>query len=426
MASAWTESGIDWNDLSRSSIRDVVRELYIATSERDFWVRHFGSGGYATTDELNPIDYDATQIWRTKGQVGFILNALSNWLTPSSAPTQIGNDIDYAKRGYRGSFIDFESGSNYEYVNYGNDSGFLQDYYMPTMLGGIRSSTLIEEIQLGYKSFGKDELGNLETILSIDLSFLRAFDTNISFRFTYEMMETVFKVLNHLTFVRRCTWRNGGYSGKPAVVAISNFNTAKMLQGNDFEGDSFNQQRDNLYNSVNCYSSESIDFNPLVEITGYNVYNAPSESWTMRYGRDGSASFGSFDIDGLNGVNFGTDFFDHKSLIYNLDLEYDFFNDISYKAKFSLPSRPLGHTIRDNAITQLIDEQQGDITIEVDPNGSWVENSFGRIVDGEIPDSVQTAPEAYLGSVQGLFIEQNMPLINFNKEGFLKYYTETP
>ena len=56
MASAWIESGINWDDLSRASIRDVVRELYIAVSERDFWVRHFGSGGYAKIEELAPID----------------------------------------------------------------------------------------------------------------------------------------------------------------------------------------------------------------------------------------------------------------------------------------------------------------------------------------------------------------------------------
>ena len=421
MASAWTESGIDWNDLSRSSIRDVVRELYIATSERDFWVRHFGSGGYATTDELTPIDYDATQIWRTKGQVGFILNALSNWLTPSSAPTQSGNNTDYAKNGYRGCFIDFESGSNYEYTNYGNDSDFLQDYYIPTMLNGSRYTTLIEEIQLGYQSFGKDELGNLETVLNVDLSFLRAFDTNISFRFTYEMMETVFKVLNHLTFVRRCTWRDGGYSGKPAVVAISNFNTARMSQGGDFAGNSFEQKRNNLYNSVDCNSSISIDYNPLLRITGFSL-----NFWRMTYGINGGSSHGSFDVNGLDGANFGTDFFDHKSLIYNLDVAYDFFNDISYKTTFSLPTRPLGHTVRDNPITQLIDEQQGNIDIEVDPNGSWVENSFGRVVNGEVPDSVKTAPPSFGNTVDGYFIEQNMPLINFNKEGFLNYYTETP
>ena len=38
MASAWTESGIDWGNLQNYSPRDIVRELYIATSERDFYL----------------------------------------------------------------------------------------------------------------------------------------------------------------------------------------------------------------------------------------------------------------------------------------------------------------------------------------------------------------------------------------------------
>ena len=71
-----TESGFNWEDLSRSSIRDVVRELYIAVSERDFWVRYFGSGGFAEIGEIEPIDYDATQRHRTKDQVHFIVSAL--------------------------------------------------------------------------------------------------------------------------------------------------------------------------------------------------------------------------------------------------------------------------------------------------------------------------------------------------------------
>jgi|10_taG_2_1085330.scaffolds.fasta_scaffold46131_2 hypothetical protein len=434
MSSAWNDSGINWDDLSRTSPRDAIRELYIAVNERDYWVRYFGSGGYATLDELEPIDYNATQRHRTKSQIDFIVNALSNWLSDSSAPTQIVNDLDYAKNGYRGSFIDYSSGSNYEYVNYGNDSDFTTDYYVPNLLGGLRENTLIEEIQLGYDSFNKKEMGNLESQLNIDLSFIRAYDNHRSFRFTYQMMETVFKLLNFLTYTRRCTYRNAGFSGKPAVMAISNFNTAYMIQGNDFAGNSFNEQRDNLYNSVNCNSGQSIIFNPMLTITGYNRDSTiVSPNWTMQYGGSNRAcTFNEFNIIGLDGVSFETDFFDHKSAIYNLDLAWDAFAKKSYKTTFFIPTRPLGHTIRNNPFTQLINEtdggSNGDINIDVDPNGTWVENSFGRVVDGEIDDSVENVPsyETSPGGddAYGKFIEQNMPMINFNKEGFLKYYTE--
>ena len=426
MASAWTESGINWDDLSRTSIRDAVRELYIAVSERDFWVRHFGSGGYAKIEELAPIDYNATERHRTKDQVNFIVSALSNWLSESSAPRQIGNDTDYAKSGYRGCFIDFESGSNYEYTNYGNDSDFTGDYYPPRDRGGIRANTNIEEIQLGYNSFGKQEFGNLETLLGVDLSFIRAYDSNQSFRFTYDMMQDIFKVLNYLTFVRRVTWRNGGYSGTPAVTAISDFNVARMAQGAG--SDSFNAVRDGLYNNVNCNSNpDFLTFNPALWITGYNRGTSPNWDMNSDY-----CTFSNFDVLGLDGATFDTDFFEHKSVIYNLDFTYDFFKDISYKSTFSLASRPLGHTIRDNAITQLTNETDGgangNININVTPQGSWVENGFGRIVDGEIDDSVETAPSwpnsPSNDDLDGNFIEQCMPLINFNKEGFLKYYTE--
>ena len=360
------------------------------------------------------------------------MNALSSWLSDSTAPTQVGNDLDYAKLGYRGSFIDYENGSDYEYVNYGNDSDFTGKYYVPDLLdtSSTRVFTLIEEIQLGYKSFNKKEAGNLETLLNIDLSFIRAYDENISFRFTYEMMEAVFKVLNFLTYVRRCTYRNGGYSGRPAVMAISNFNTARMFQGNDFAGDSFDEQRDNLYNSVDCFSNQSIIFNSKLKIIGNNRESViVSPRWEMEYDE---CTFNEFNITGLDNVSFNTDFFDHKNAIYNLDFAWDPFADKSYKTTFFLPTRPLGHTIRNNPFTQLIDEtnggSNGDINIDVNPNGTWVENSFGRVVDGEIDDSVEDVPsyESSPGGddAQGNFIEQNMPMINFNKEGFLKYYTE--
>jgi len=299
------------------------------------------------------------------------------------------------------------------------------------MLGLGQENVLIEEIQLGYNSFGKQEFGNLETLLGVDLSFIRAYDSNQSFRFTYDMMQDIFKVLNYLTFVRRVTWRNGGYSGTPAVTAISDFNVALMIQGNDYVGsNSFNAQRDNLYNSVDCNSNpDFLTFNPSLWITGYNRDSNPNWDMNSEY-----CTFSNFNVLGLDGITFDTDFFDHKSVIYNLDFTYDFRNDISYKCTFSLASRPLGHTIRDNATTQLTNETDGgangDININVTPQGSWVENGFGRIVDGEIDDSVETAPSwpnsPGNDDLDGNFIEQCMPLINFNKEGFLKYYTEPP
>ena len=193
MASAWTESGINWDDLSRASIRDVVRELYIAVSERDFWVRHFSSGGNYKLNELPAIDYDATQRYRTKDQVDYICGTVNTWLGGLSTINYNNGDYDYSAT-YRGCMLDLDSTSNYSYDDY--------------VLNGFVSilPRKQEVLNLGWSTYDKSEGGSYENYIQADLSFLRSYDNNESFRFTYEMMEAVFKILTKMDYVRAYTF----------------------------------------------------------------------------------------------------------------------------------------------------------------------------------------------------------------------------
>ena len=122
MASGWTESGVDWDNLSSQSPRDVIRELYIAVDERNYWIKYFATGGYNTIDSLTPIDYDVTQRHRTKDQIDYILSTIKKWLRSTTDFRGNNDDIDVLSSVYGGCFIDYESGSDYTFDKYGRES----------------------------------------------------------------------------------------------------------------------------------------------------------------------------------------------------------------------------------------------------------------------------------------------------------------
>jgi len=416
MASAWAESGINWDDLSRTSIRDAVRELYIAVSERDFWVRHFGSGGYSSIDDLNPIDYDATERRRTKDQVDFIVGSLSRWLSNPPAYSNVTDDDTY-KGGYRGCFVDVDNGSKYEYVNYGKQSDFVGEYFAGNM---FNNQSNVESLQLGYKSFNKDELGSLELKVGVDLSFIRSYDLGVSYRFNYEMMQDIFKLLNYFTYTRRCTWNSsfGGFSKR------SKFRVFITHQGDWRTNGSFDERRESFYNAGAGMSYDSSTSNHYYRVSGSGILT-DDEFWEMGSVGFGSSSYSEyFEYKTYQGDLFKTDDFDHISLIYNLTFNDFVGGRVIGESDFFLPNRPKGHTVRKNPFVNLVKSDDG-LDLNPDPEGVWVENDFGIIKNGDIPDYIENLPPNPLyDSVRGYFVEQNMPLINFNKEGFLKYYTE--
>jgi len=160
MPSGWTESGIDWNNLSTQSPRGVIRELYVAVSERNYWIKYFGSSGYNNDSNLEPIDYDVTQRHRTKDQIIFICSSLNDWLKPTGFVSRSAQDRNDFSNTYQGAFIDLNIQSNYEYNYYlSSNNGFSQ-------YNANDNSNSHEFVNLGWNTYNADEFGALEILIN--------------------------------------------------------------------------------------------------------------------------------------------------------------------------------------------------------------------------------------------------------------------
>lgn len=436
MASGWTESGINWESLQNYSPRDVIRELYVAVNERNYWLEYFGTGGWKPFDEIEPIDYSVTERHRTKDQINYILNTVSRWLT-DSVGYNTGVDNDVLKNGVQGSLIDVDAGSDYEFTNYGDPADFVGEYNPETQLN---NSLSVGEIQLGYKSFNTDLNGSTESLIGQSLEFLRRYKGGESQRFTYGMMYAVYLILNNLNYCRY-----GCYSyvenTKTAVNAIpySAYFLRQRQQtvcfikqapggSNQGQGFSFDAQRQYLYDNASSFGSDNASvINNLINIRGSVANNNWFINTNRIYGRN---TYFYFDFIGYNGQNFKTGDFDFLNAVYVLGFansENSSWPTTGYQvirdADFYLPGREKGHHLFKNN-TRFLTTQTGDFEINPFVVGEHLINGFDIIKEGDIPDSIETTPPGYVTTVEGNFIEQTMPMINFNKEGFLKYYTE--
>ena len=76
MPSGWTNSGIDWTStatMRNSRTEDIVRHLYLAINERDYWMR-LNSGEVGSLDRVGRF--------RTDQQLRYIYSKLKSWFKP--------------------------------------------------------------------------------------------------------------------------------------------------------------------------------------------------------------------------------------------------------------------------------------------------------------------------------------------------------
>ena len=439
MPSGWTESGIDWGNLQNYSPRDVIRELYIAVSERNYWIKYFATGGYNDINSLESIDYDATNLHRTKDQLNFIMTTLVKWLKPTTDFRESSRPISDVANLYGGCFIDYASGSNYVFNKYGRESELDRSIY--------REYNGHEELCLGYNTYSYDEGGNTETLIDSDLSFIRDYQSSDSFRFTYEMMKSVYDILNTLNYVRCAVYSRirsyNNYSDTFATLyaLTSYFSDSNGSYGAGFvQGDynakdaDFSVARSDFYETLNgsnfnhdgadAFGFEGIDTivstSPILIERLWVGYNR----FFLRTARN---SYLRFSNTGYNDQLFTTEDFDLKSLSYGISFKEDGIGNIGEvvisPADYSLSSRPSGHNVIDNKISTLTNVNDSQKNINLNFQGKYWNLSYGNVVDGDIPNSVEFTPPVN-GNIKGKFVTQYLPLINFNKEGFLKYYTE--
>jgi len=95
MASGWTNSGIDWTSVStmrESRTEDIVREIYLAVNEREYWMHTFTQ---APSSRVTAPVLDRAGRIRMIEAYNYIYNTIKKWLTPFSDLSLGGNNFAY-------------------------------------------------------------------------------------------------------------------------------------------------------------------------------------------------------------------------------------------------------------------------------------------------------------------------------------------
>ena len=426
MASGWTESGIDWDNLSTQSPRDVIRELYIAVDERNYWIKHFSSGGALSLDSLDPIDYDCVLRHRTKEQISYICSSIEKWLRPiSSIPI---DDRDFLTNTYHGCMLDLNNQSSYQYQDY-TYNGFA--VFLPRFQ---------EKRNLEWSTYNSEENGAYESLLNLSLGFMRSYSNSDSFRFTHEMMYTVFKILETMNFIRcytlldvnKCVPSFTNTSDSCVRVVDGYGIYMKFLDSNGYNGlrydqpfldfpenqpQQFSVKRDQVYNTARTRNQNVVESDFLLINGSYQ-----GQLWQM----ESEAFYCRFDYQGYSGQTFSTKDFSFKNLNYSFS--YALRNNTAtpiggdyfvQQSDYNIPKYSNGWSISDDNIESI--ETKNNDSLEINPSldGDYLLIGKGRQVDGDIPNL-----EGQNTLIRNYYINHSLPLINFNKEGFLKYYTE--
>lgn len=193
MASGWTNSGIDWTSaatMRESRTEDIVREIYLATHERDFWVQRW-TQRYTTNYSTSFPNIDYTSRMRVENQVRFIYDTLRAWLTLDLTPSIAGLFVP-------------------------NQAVWIDENQI------TQGQALTDTVNLGIKHWDMAQNGNLETELSVDLGFLR---TSSNYRIRLDELFIVYKILNFLTKCRAYQIESDG-NGAGFAHDLINLNTS--------------------------------------------------------------------------------------------------------------------------------------------------------------------------------------------------------
>ena len=172
MASGWTNSGIDWTSVStmrESRTEDIVRHLYLAVNERDFWIKNLSTGGLFFGSYTQPV-LDRDGRLRTDQILFYIYSVFSHWFTDDP---------------YSLSFSSF----SYRFM-YG-----VSCFPILSGIGNSPDNTVYNG--LDYYNFSNN--GNLEALTSRDFEWLRDWDSSqYSVRADLDILYTIYITLNKL------------------------------------------------------------------------------------------------------------------------------------------------------------------------------------------------------------------------------------
>tara|TARA_R110001606_G_C15302991_1_gene642776 strand:- start:27 stop:1190 length:1164 start_codon:yes stop_codon:yes gene_type:complete len=385
--SGWTTSGIDWTNIRDNRYEQTVLELYKATHERDFFIRK-------TAGRQNSTQYNTpSPRIRLDSQLKFIMDTLTSWLTTELTPTIADGLMEN-----QAVFIDESQ------IPTGLDLSNSTDYDLTVRRNNLNNSnTAIDlsssQINMQIPHYDIAVNGNLETALSLDLSFLRSYQTGVSERATSpDNLKSIYDILRFLTKSRAYQIKKTGLVYQHYMVnnIFGGQNTAttrKYLSG------SFNSSTATAYN---VWASDL----PTTDTGGQYVYTGYSQETDYRtggtrYRLDSNESFFKMiTMTGHDGNSYDADDFEFQ-MLYN-------------QFTGGWPNNPMIPIVDGiNAMGDIHETSDGVTGIKpfIYPN-----------------TQLQTFPPILTNFDRSIWetLGKLMPYANLNKEGFLNYYTETP
>ncbi len=309
MASGWTNSGIDWTSeatMRESRTEDIVREIYLAIHERDFWVQRW-TQRYTTNYGTSFPNIEYTSRTRLENQMRFIYNTLRAWLTLDLTPSIAGLFVP-------------------------NQAVWIDENQI------TQGQSLTDTVNLGLAHWDMSQNGNLETELSVDLDFLR---NTGNYRIRLDELFTVYKILNFLTKCRAYqieSDQNGtGFSNDLLNLNISSVGCGAYIYQHS-SGRFADPTTTKAYNDWS--SSTRTTFVGAVVLAGYNQRTTSSPGYIL------SSTEAYFQFESMVGFDGGS---------YEAD---DFTFNMLFNEKFAASSNP-GLNLS-NGINAMGDIQESD------------------------------------------------------------------
>lgn len=397
MPSGWTTSGIDWTSVStmrNSRTEDIVRHLYLAVNERDYWIRYFTTGFKYTTLDINLPSLDRVGRIRLEDAYYYIINTCSNWLTPFDDLLVDSSELTLT-----------------------NESCFLN----PT------SEMIPDEIQItgdlydpffpsgrwfGLKNLDYLQGGVLEGMVNYDMSILRDKQRG---RCDLHFLKFIYDLLN-------LPLKNAGVLSQKYLNPDINGETDRHLAyffsafDNDFYGFSYDRNvvGDDLPSAQDSIDASIIEFNSQIPFYQPQA-SLRSDSFINCFTRGNGSGRGSI-RDSTKYIKYLAKGFDGLQVkMQDLDVNLRSYGRIGSRAGqgwdlyYYLPQGDRGKG--ENNVIPTVEEVNGLDVIRVSE----------KIGDNLIPPNAPPNGDKYEDNFSDGTV---IPFLNFNKEGFLNYYTE--
>lgn len=404
--SGWTTSGIDWSSVStmrNSRTEDIIRELYQATYEREVFVKSFSEG----VSYYNSFNNTSNDFWdalenhsrlRVREQIDFIYKTIQKWLSIDSVGEDEGLYI-----GSNSIFIDENQIPTGLVLSPDRDNSTkIPDppNFYPTYHDDLTS----DHINMSIPHYDMSQNGNLESAINLDLSFLRNYSGGITREGSLLHLKSIYEILSFLTKSRAFQVEKDGsqfvYRLRSSLTSLWRVTTYSRY-GQNWDGDSQSAYDEWVSDppQVESSANRTIYYEQRVDErdTGNRFY---IQNWDA-YLHIQRKPYG-----------FNKELFDEQDFQFNT-----LFHAIPQSSIWTSDSN-LGYNPSMNLqeginIVGDIKESGSIRGVKAFAHPNEDMQNFPPVPSAGEPDNYYTAG-GYM-----------MPYINTNKEGFLKYYTES-